>query len=111
MLKSPNYGPGLNEPAHAKSNEVSILTGQSKDVRNKMKKSIESAQFNNIENAEGDEKLNQEAKKMILLMRNRNKSIVDRNKRRSYADQNDFKRWVGSSINFNEPDVEKIHIK
>jgi len=37
--------------------------------------------------------------------------IVEGNKRRVFNDDPAFKRWVGSSINFEEPKIDKVAVK
>ncbi len=46
-----------------------------------------------------------------MLQRIKERSLVERNKRRTFGKEEGMKRWVGSSINFEEPKVDKISVK
>ena len=45
------------------------------------------------------------------MQRLNEQSFVQRNKRRTFNKNELMKRWVGTSINFEEPQVEKISVK
>ena len=48
---------------------------------------------------------------MVLKARIKNRSLIERNKKKTYGQDLEYRRWAGSSINFEEPDTEKIEIK
>lgn len=45
------------------------------------------------------------------LQRIKNRSFINHNKKRTYGTDEQMKRWVGTSINFEEPRVDKVSIK
>ena len=45
------------------------------------------------------------------LTRVKNQSFINNNKRRTFLNNEGMKRWVGSTINFEDPKVEKVSIK
>lgn len=46
-----------------------------------------------------------------MLQRVKNQSFISHNKRRTFGNEELMKRWVGSSINFEEPRVDKVSVK
>ena len=55
--------------------------------------------------------LDNQAYRAKLMQRLNEQSFVQRNKRRTFNKNELMKRWVGTSINFEEPQVEKISVK
>lgn len=37
--------------------------------------------------------------------------VLERNRRRTYLDDPRMKRWVGTSINFEQPEYDKVAVK
>lgn len=50
-------------------------------------------------------------RRQALLFRIKNRSFVERNKRKNYNEREDYRRWVGTSLDFNDKNRESLHVK
>ena len=93
----------MQDPPYGMSDSIGILTGHNK-AGNRM------VPLKSVEQAELD-KIAVDSQKILMLQRAKNASFISGNKRRDYRKDQVYNRWVGSSINFNEPELEKIQVK
>jgi len=88
-----------------------------------VKPALSKAQFD-LEQVSADDKLNKlaqlnqlgldtpiEGAKTSVFKAVPTRSFIQRNRRRGYSNIEEMKRWVGSSIDFNECQVEKVAVK
>ena len=115
MLKSERFRITTHQPPYGgidRFKEVGSLIGQEKGGQIGIRPLLSKDQ---IETELAKKELSKAKEHYNSMLKHRAKmhesQLLERNKRRSYLDDPRMKRWVGTSINFDQPEYDKVAVK
>ena len=115
MLKSERFRITTHQPPYGgidRYNELGSLIGQEKGGQIGFRPLLSKDQ---IETELAKKELDKAKEHYNSMLKHRAKihesQVLERNRRRTYLDDPRMKRWVGTSINFEQPEYDKVAVK